>query len=91
MGRMVRKQIYIEQRQDETLKSKAKRLGVSEAALIREYIEEGMQRPTASERKKAWEEELEFMKERAKIRVPQTGRTWTREELYEERFERYSR
>lgn len=29
------------------------------------------------------------MKERAKIDVPQTGRTWTRDELYEERLERF--
>jgi len=91
MGRMVRKQIYIKPEQEEALKQKAGKLGVSEADLIREYIDEGMQRPTASERKKAWEEELAFIKERANISVPQTGRKWTREELYEERFERYSR
>jgi len=91
MTRMVRKQIYIRPQQEAVLKQKACELGVSEAELIREYIDEGMQRPTANERKKAWQEELAFIKERAKMRVPQTGRSWTRDELYEERFERYSR
>lgn len=91
MTRMVRKQIYIRPEQEAVVKQKACDLGISEAELIREYIDEGMQRPTASERKKAWQEELVFVKERAKMRVPQTGRDWTRDELYEERFERYSR
>jgi hypothetical protein len=90
MGRMVRKQIYIKPEQEAALKQKASKLGVSEADLIREYIDEGMQRLTASERKKIWEEELAFIEERAKISVPQTGRKWTREELYEERVERHS-
>lgn len=91
MARMVRKQIYVRPEQDAVLKQKAEKLGISEAELIREYIDEGTQRPTASEKKKAWEEELAFIKERAKMRVPQTGRDWTRDELYEERLERYSR
>jgi hypothetical protein len=91
MTRMVRKQIYIKPEQEKALKQKASKLGVSEADLIREYIDEGMQRLTASERKEIWEEELAFIEERTKISVPQTGRKWTREELYEGRFERHSR
>ena len=31
------------------------------------------------------------IQERMKLRVPQTGRSWTREEIYEERLARYSR
>lgn len=91
MTRMVRKQIYVRPEQDAVLKQRAEGLGISEAELIREYIDEGTQRPTASEREKAKRELLASMRERAKIRVPQTGRNWTRDELYEERFERYSR
>jgi len=91
MARMVRKQIYIKPEQDEALERRSKELGISEAELIRQYIDDGSARPSAAERAKAWQEELAFMKERAKMRVPQTGRTWTRDELYEERFERYSR
>ena len=36
----------------------------------------------------AWEESKKVIRERMKLKVPQTGRTWTREELYEERLER---
>lgn len=91
MGRMIRKQIYIKPEQDETLKRKADELGISEAELIRECIDAGTSQPLASERRKAWQELLASMDERSKLRVPQTGRDWTRDELYEERFERYSR
>lgn len=91
MARMIRKQIYIEPRQEAMLKLKAGELGISEAELIREYIDEGTQRPTAREREIAKRELLASMRERAKMRVPQTGRDWTRDELYEERFERYPR
>jgi hypothetical protein len=91
MGRMVRKQIYINTEQDKELDRRSKELGMSQAELIRQYIDEGTARPTESERAKALEELLADMKKRAKIRVPQTGRDWTRDELYEERFERYSR
>lgn len=91
MGRMIRKQIYLKPEQEEALDRRSKELGISEAELIRQYIDDGSARPSESERAKAWKEALAFMKERAKMRVPQTGRTWTRDELYEERFERYSR
>lgn len=91
MTQMIRKQIYVRADQEAMLKKKASQLGVSEAELIREYIDEGVQRPTASEREEAKRRLLASMRERAKMRVPQTGRDWTRDELYEERFERYSR
>ena len=88
---MIRKQIYIRPEQEEALDRRSKELGISEAELIRQYIDDGSPRPSKSERAKAWQELLASMKERAKMRVPQTGRTWTRDELYEERLERYPR
>jgi hypothetical protein len=88
---MIRKQIYIAQEQEEQLKRRSKELGISEAALIRHCIQEAVDHPTSGEREKVRQELLASMKERAKIQVPQTGRTWTREELYEERLERYPR
>ena len=36
MSRMIRKQVYIEPEQEELLKRRAKELGISEAALIRQ-------------------------------------------------------
>ncbi len=91
MTRMIRKQVYIEPEQEDLLKRRSKELGVSEAALIRRGIDEvAHQGPSGVLDKKAWEEALAFMKERAKMKVPQTGRSWTRDELYEERLERFS-
>jgi len=92
MARMIRKQVYIEPQQEELLKRRSKEMGVSEALLIRRGIDEIARRGLLGGfDRKAWEETLAFMKERAKMQVPQTGRTWTREELYEERLERFSR
>lgn len=88
MVRMIRKQVYIEPHQEALLKRCAKEMGVSEAELIRQGIEEIARKQL---RERAWKEALDFMQERAKIRVPQTGRAWKREELYEERLERLSR
>jgi hypothetical protein len=92
MARMIRKQVYIEPGQEDLLKRRARELGVSEAALIRRGIDEVARggSPAVFDRK-AWEEALAFMKERARMKVPQTGRSWTRDELYEERLERFSR
>ena len=90
---MVRKQIYIEPGQDELLKRKAKALGLSEAELIRKAITSFASAGLSLPRDKhAWERELAFIKERAR-RLPALGgkRTWTREQLYEERLERFSR
>ncbi len=92
MSRMVRKQVYIEPRQEELLKRRAKELGVTEAELIRHAIDHIVYGQTTLARKlQIWEEEKAFMRERARMDVPQTGRTWTRDELYEERLERFSR
>ena len=92
MGRMVRKQVYITAEQEKLLKRRAKALGVSEAEIVRRGI--ALASTTAASLpfdRGAWEEEKRFIQKRMRMRVPQTGRSWTREELYDERFERYSR
>ena len=92
MSRMVRKQIYIEARQEDLLKRRAKELGVPEAELIRRGIDSISRVPlTLSPDLQAWEEEKQYIRERRRLDVPQTGRAWTREELYDERHERFSR
>ena len=92
MGRMIRKQVYIEPEQDELLKRRSKELGISEAALIRQAIDRlGAAGGGSLPRQPAWEEAKRVIQERMKLRVPQTGRSWTREEIYEERLARYSR
>lgn len=88
---MVRKQFYIAREQDESLKRKAKEYRISEAELVRWGIDEvtrGGGRFVADD--EAWEAAKRHMEERARMKVPQRPRTWTREELYDERFDRLS-
>lgn len=58
MSRMVRKQIYIEPRQEEFLKRRAKELEVSEAELVRRAIDQIDHARTAlSDRRLRWWED----------------------------------
>ncbi|MBM2827023.1 MAG: hypothetical protein HW403_1087 [Dehalococcoidia bacterium] len=92
MARMVRKQVYIEERQDALLKRRSKELGVSEAELVRRGIDEACRLPLVVpiDRQKVLEEMLTFIREHRMFDVPQTGRTWTRDEIYDERLDRLS-
>ncbi len=92
MGRMVRKQVYIEPAQEELLKRRARELGVTESDLIRRGIEQiGVVSPALPLDRAAWEAELRFIRERARLQELGLQRGWTREELYEERLKRFSR
>lgn len=92
MERMVRKQTYIKPRQAELLKRRARELGVSEAELIRQGVDEVVGSVEAlTTAWQVWEEEKAFIEQRRRMAVPQTGRGWTRDELYEDRLERFSR
>lgn len=83
---MVRKQIYIEAHQDALLKRLSRQLGVSEAELIRRGIDDLEQRrPAFKPDLAAWAESEAFAEERAQMDVPQTGRQWTRDELYDDK------
>ena len=91
MRRMVRKQVYIEPGQDARLKRQAAQLGVTEAELIRRAIDQAGAAPRGLPLDQgAWEEAKGIIQQRRGITVPQSGRSWTREELYEERLERLS-
>jgi DNA-binding MurR/RpiR family transcriptional regulator len=80
----VRKQIYIEPRQEHLLKTIAQQAGVSEAEIIRSCIDLHLSGITAPQiNLAAWEAEKEFI-EQIKTRPAQVGgRDWQREELYE--------
>ena len=92
MARMVRKQIYIEPGQDSLLKRRARELGVTESDLIRRGIDQVDRGYTGLPLDRtAWEDEMIFIRERARIQELGRGRGWTREELYQERLERLSR
>ena len=92
MPRMIRKQIYIESRQDNGLKKQARDLGVTEAEVIRRAIDHQMTSVRLSIRDlKSWEREKAFIiKRMTKGRVPRS-RQWKRENTYEERLMRYGR
>jgi hypothetical protein len=94
MTQMVRKQIYIDKRQKAQLKRVAKARGTSEAELIRQAIDRqlassgtGLPHDVA-----AWERALELMRTlQAQGPLASRRRSWTRDELYDERESRYGR
>ncbi len=89
---MVRKQVYIEPEQDERLERRARALGVTESALIRQGIDLVTEGPAlAADDEAEWHAELDFMRERGRIEVPPGARSWTREELHDERPKYLSR
>ena len=84
MPSKIRKQIYLEPRQDSLLKSLSKESGVSEAEVIRQILDRqlGYFGPTQPDLA-AWEAEQTFIEE-IKQRSPLAGgRDWTRNELHE--------
>lgn len=88
---MVRKQIYIPQRQDALLKRLAKQRGVSEAEVIRQALEREVEAPAPVQNsEKAFAQMLAFAAER-KAKYPDQGEPfkWHRDELYEERESRW--
>ena len=96
MSRMIRKQVYLDQRHERMLKRRAKRRGVTEAEIIREALDNaarGVARPTnrpASVDSAAAQTALAFMRSLAVRRSKgPAGRTWTREALYEDRIGRW--
>jgi len=86
---MVRKQVYIEARQERLLKRMSEARGVTEAELIRDGIERVALAPHRPTDKGAWRREERFIRAKRMFDVPQTGRGWTRDELYEDRLGRH--
>jgi hypothetical protein len=92
MSRMIRKQIYIESRQQAVLKEQARTLGTTEAELIRQAIDRQMISVRLGARDlKAWEREKAFIAKRMAKGPAPGGRRWKREDAYEERLMRYGR
>ncbi len=82
---MIRKQLYIEPRQDRELKRLARQTGKTEAEVIRQALDRLVEdTEREKERLKAWEETKELIQQRmAKGPIPGRGRTWKREDLYD--------
>jgi hypothetical protein len=92
---MIRKQVYIEPRQERMLKRRARQRGVTEAEIIREALDSvetvaGARRQEVDEA--AARKALVFMRAlgTSPRRAPR-GRTWTRESLYGDRISRWTK
>ena len=80
----IRKQIYIEARQEQKLKRAAKKAGVSEAEIIREALDRHLEHiETHDVRREAWLAEEVFIQQRMSS-APKAGqpRKWNRNEIY---------
>jgi len=89
---MVRKQVYIERRQDDLLKQWAAETGSTEAEIIRQALDQWLaSEEQRQEAEAAWDAERAFIEARIAEGPVPGGRPWKREELYEERLSRYGR
>lgn len=84
MERMVRKQIYIKNRQEEQLKRLVHETGLSEAELIRQAIDSQSRTtyPLVLDAA-AWQTERRFIQELIAQGPIQGGRNWQRQDLHE--------
>src|SRR5437867_9689888 len=65
MEEMIRKQVYIEPRHERLLKERARRYRVTEADLIRQAIDRGLERtPTRAPDPEAWKQVERFIRRR---------------------------
>src|SRR5579864_3055494 len=91
---MIRKQIYLQARQQDTLRHIASVRGISEAEVIREAIDaqQGVQRLNPRPDPSAWERALKLMRSTQGTKRDGKGlkrKSWRREDLYKERLDRY--
>jgi hypothetical protein len=96
MEQMIRKQIYIRKQQDILLKRLAKARGVSEAEVIRQFIEQhengGHTQVSVRYDPQAWARAKQFMLSlRPTEPADHKPHHWTREQAYEDRLSRYER
>ncbi len=84
MARMVRKQVYIEPRQEALLKRLVQETGTTEAAIIRQFIDHQIKTFFLPRRDlSAWREERDFISRLIQQGPVPGGRSWRREDLYE--------
>jgi hypothetical protein len=85
MSVMVRKQVYIEPRQEVALKQWAVETGLSEAEIIRQAIEQWLKEQARHQEHNltAWRSEKTFIADLMAQDVVPGGRTWKREDLYD--------
>jgi len=80
----IRKQIYIQPRQEHLLKVISQQTGISEAEIIRQAIDLHLGEITITQTDiSLWETEREFIEQIKTRPVQAGGRDWKREDLYE--------
>ena len=102
MTQMIRKQIYIDAANEKFLKERSTELGVTEAEVVRQALagaerqalEEAECRAKSASRQEALQNLLAYIREHRMSSTPGTegselGWTFNREELYDERLDRY--
>jgi hypothetical protein len=92
MAHMVRKQIYIQRRQQAMLRRLARLRGMSEAEIIRQAIEREVETRATKALpgdSGALQSFLKFARSRQPGGSTAARRTWKRDDLYEERLNRY--
>jgi hypothetical protein len=86
MSQLVRKQVYIEPRHETILKRATAETGLSEAEIIRQAIDLWQEQVVERQRaRELWGQERAFIESWAALGTVPGGRSWTRDELYEER------
>ena len=86
---MIRKQVYIESRQDHLLKRLAKDFGITEAELVRQGLDRILQSGImVAPNPKAWQRERAFLIRWGKKGVVKGNRRWRREDLYDRAMSR---
>ncbi len=84
MARRVRKQVYLDPRQEVALKRQAAETGASEAEIIRQAIDNQTRifwHPASA--REAWERELDFIGQLMAQGTVPGRRHWRREDLYD--------
>ena len=90
MPTKIRKQIYLDQRQNRQLKRLAEARGVSEATIVRELIDAQAAASALPPDRAAWEAAHRTMLNLlAQGPLPNRKRNWKRDDLYEPRLSRY--
>lgn len=83
MSSKVRKQVYLEPRQEVLLKLTSQQTGVSEAEIIRQAIDRHLGATTLPQTDfTAWEKEKAFIQQTKQRPTLPGGRDWSREDLY---------
>jgi hypothetical protein len=84
MTTKIRKQIYLDEQQNQILIQTSRRLGISEAEIIRQAIVAQAGRIIPGKKNQAaWNKEKQFLQTLLEQGKVTGGRTWKREDLYD--------